>query len=79
MNVPGKINKHYVTLTPAYGRDYKSAEAAQKDFLQGKDFIEAWSGKPCSISDFEELVVVTLRYSKLRKVTHATVPEKVKV
>lgn len=28
----------YVTLVPAYGRDYKSKKAALKDWEEGKDF-----------------------------------------
>lgn len=28
-----------ITLTPAYGRDYKTKSGAQKDFDTGKDFI----------------------------------------
>ena len=27
------------TLTPAYGRDYKSGKAAIQDYKDGKDFI----------------------------------------
>ena len=29
------------TLTPAYGRDYKSAKAVKADWTAGKDFIIA--------------------------------------
>ena len=29
----------YVTLTPAYGRDYTSADKALADYDAGKDFI----------------------------------------
>jgi hypothetical protein len=28
-----------MTLTPAYGRDYKSAKAAKADFAADKDFV----------------------------------------
>jgi hypothetical protein len=28
-----------LTVLPAYGRDYKTAEAARKDWAAGKDFI----------------------------------------
>ena len=30
---------NYVTVSGAYGRDYKSAKAAKKDWKDGKDFI----------------------------------------
>lgn len=59
-----------MTLTPAYGRDYKSAEAAVKDFYAGKDFyandLIAGSGH-CSVSDFEKGSEITIRYDKLKK------------
>ena len=31
----------YMTVTPAYGRDYKSAKAAKADWNEGKDFMIA--------------------------------------
>lgn len=64
-----------VVLTPAYGRDYKSREAAKEAFLQGKDFIynspgSRWDGKPCSIRDFpaDKYPQVKIRYNGLRSV-----------
>lgn len=65
-----------MTLTPAYGRDYKSIKAVQDDFDAGKDFL---------INDFintqnhgryankEDLVgtglkSVKVRYAKMTKV-----------
>jgi len=64
---------HEVILTPAYGRDYKSAEAAREAFLSGKDWIlndlsSRWDGKPCSKNDFEQGQTFRLRYNKLRSV-----------
>lgn len=61
-------------VTPAYGRDYKSAKSAKADWKEGKDFIvqdffSPWDGKPCSIRDTKEKVFI--RYDKLRKVTQA--------
>ena len=40
----------YVTVTPAYGRDYKSAKAAKADCNANKDFIlqdimSPWDGE----------------------------------
>jgi len=67
------------TLTPAYGRDYKSAKAAVGAYHSGADFIfhdptSRWDGKPCSCRDFpgEE---VKLRYDNLRKVTTTRTPK----
>jgi len=67
-------------LTPAYGRDYKSAKAVEKDFLNGKDFIfnkvsSRYTGKPCSIRDAEAGDRVELRYDKMRKLTTITITQ----
>lgn len=60
----------YVTLTPAYGRDYKSAKAALVDYNADKDFIIETFGfprKPINKSQCEaENMQVTLRYNNLR-------------
>ena len=63
-----------MTVTPAYGRDYKSAKAVKADWQAGKDFIisdffHPYDGKPCSIRDTKEQVMI--RYDRLRKVTQA--------
>jgi hypothetical protein len=65
-------------LTPAYGRDYKSSEAVQKDYLEGKDFVlndiaSRWNGKYCSCRDFPGKIV-ELRYDKKRKLTTVMTP-----
>lgn len=62
-----------MTLTPAYGRDYKSAKAAKEDFNADKDFIvrdffSPWDGKPVNKSQLKG-TTVTLRFDKDRKVT----------
>jgi hypothetical protein len=64
------------TLIPAYGRDYKSAKAAKKDWQEGKDFIIAdifnpWDGKPMSIRDAQPGENFMLRYNRLMKITKA--------
>lgn len=64
---------HEVILTPAYGRDYKSADAAREAFLACKDWIlndpsSRWDGKPCSKNDFQAGQTIRLRYNKLRSV-----------
>ena len=61
-----------ITLTPAYGRDYKSKKAVIVDIEENKDFIykdftSRWNGKPCSPSDFKGQSI-KFRYSKLTKI-----------
>lgn len=61
----------YVTVTPAYGRDYKSLAAAKADWEAGKDFIlqditSPWDGKPCNKEDMKDAHVI-VRYGKMRK------------
>lgn len=65
-----------MTLTPAYGRDYKSKAAAEKDFRDGKDFIindmfHQHDGKPCNINDLKKAgcKTVNIRYKGLRQAT----------
>jgi hypothetical protein len=61
-----------VTLTPAYGRDYKSKNLAIKDFDAGKDFIVNGFG-PGAYASKEDLIqkgvkLVKIRFNKLTKV-----------
>jgi hypothetical protein len=60
-----------MTLTPAYGRDYKSVKEVQADLDADKDFIEAVSGRYINKSQLLEMgqAAVNVRYAKLRKVT----------
>jgi hypothetical protein len=65
-----------MTLTPAYGRDYKSKKAVLADFNDDKDFIIAdisspWDGKPCNKSSLLDNGVrsVNIRYAGNRKIT----------
>ena len=66
------------TLTPAYGRDDKSAKAAKEAYLSGVDFIlnditSRWDGKPCSIRDMHQLgEPVFLRYKSLMNIVDVT-------
>jgi hypothetical protein len=60
-----------ITLTPAYGRDYKSQKEVKADWLAGKDFIVAdffspWSGKYANKADLVGQSV-TVRYDNKRK------------
>ena len=67
----------YHTVTPAYGRDYKSAAAAILDFKQGKDFdYQGFDGRGyCSVRDFKCGDKINIRYGNLRKVTVYNVTE----
>jgi len=62
----------YLTLTPAYGRDYKSLRAVKEDWLGNKDFIIATPGHPTYINRQDadrEGAKVMIRYNKLTKIT----------
>jgi hypothetical protein len=61
-----------MTLTPAYGRDYKSAKAAKADYAENKDFVVNQFGHPhdgryANRADLDGQSV-TLRFGNLRKV-----------
>ncbi|MCK9369213.1 hypothetical protein M0R04_04680 [Candidatus Dojkabacteria bacterium] len=61
-----------ITLTPAYGRDYKSKKAALLDIESNQDFIlndysNPYNGKPCSPSDLSGQRVM-VRYKNLTQV-----------
>jgi hypothetical protein len=62
-----------MTLTPAYGRDYKSAKAAKEDFNADKDFIIAdisspYDGRPVNKSQLPKGTSVTLRFKRQTQV-----------
>ena len=57
-----------ITVSPAYGRDYTSADAARKDWAAGKDFVEGMSGKLIN-KDQTEGLTVNIRYNRLRRIT----------
>jgi len=63
-----KISQN-VTLTPAYGRDYRSKADVIQAFEEGLDFncnSPVIGFAKCSIRDFANHTRVTLRYNKLR-------------
>lgn len=58
-----------VHALPAYGRDYKSKSAVLADWLAGKDFVDARTGRYLSIRDAKEYALeVWIRYDKQRKI-----------
>lgn len=65
------------TLTPAYGRDYKSAAAVKADWNAGKDFMDASFDMPrplaCNRESFPTGTRVGIRYARLTKQVFVTV------
>ena len=55
------------TLTPAYGRDYKSRAALLADWEAGKDFQMQPQGCYCSIRDAQPGQRIQFRYKQLRE------------
>lgn len=68
------ITQNYTSLTPAYGRDYKSGKAAKEDFLSKKDFILQPQGQYVGIGDFAPGVTVNIRYKRMTQVIPVKVP-----
>jgi hypothetical protein len=66
----------YVTVSPAYGRDYRSARAAQEDWLDGKDFMVETvgpdMGRMINIPQAEETgLKIMIRYKRKTQVCQA--------
>tara|TARA_R110000803_G_scaffold29834_3_gene67785 strand:+ start:339 stop:539 length:201 start_codon:yes stop_codon:yes gene_type:complete len=64
----------FMTVTPAYGRDYKTAKQAKSAWVDGFDFIinqygHQYDGKPVSINDGAK-EKIQLRFCKLTKITN---------
>ncbi len=64
-----------MTLTPAYGRDYRSAKAVKADFDANKDFllVEIHGGdnlinKEQIVEDMKYQGFINIRYNRLRNV-----------
>jgi hypothetical protein len=58
----------YITLVPAYGRDYTSAKAVIADWRAGKDFEDVLSGSYVNRDDIGPHTTINLRYKKLTMV-----------
>ena len=57
------------TLTPAYGKLYRTAKQALEDYHKGRDFIlndptSPWNKKYCSVRNMGDYELVILRYGK---------------
>ena len=64
-----------MTLTPAYGRDYKSQKAVKADWDNNKDFVvndisSPWNGSYCNQSDLQNAGITSaiIRYDRLAKI-----------
>lgn len=63
----------YVTLVPAYGRDYKSGKAVKEDWKAGKDFqinciMHPDDGRYINLEDAQGTTdKYSVRFSKLTK------------
>ena len=60
----------YLTLLPAYGRDYKSKKLIIDDLNNNKDFLESTTRKYINKQQFKELNISSfnVRYDQLKKV-----------
>lgn len=64
----------WLTLVPAYGRDYKSAKAVQEDWDAGKDFLiqdvsSGHNGRYCNKNDnVEKGTTLKIRYKALTQI-----------
>ena len=61
-----------MTVTPAYGRDYKSQKAVKADWNAGKDFVlrdisSQWDGRLCNKEDLAGKSVM-VRYHNLTRI-----------
>lgn len=63
-----------MTLTPAYGRDYKSQKAVKADWDNNKDFVindisSPWDGSYANKADLiGQVGSVMIRYDRLTKI-----------
>jgi hypothetical protein len=62
-----------MTVSPAFGRDYKSKAAALADWAAGKDFliegVGRWAGKPINKAQADaDGIQVKIRFNGLRSV-----------
>ena len=67
----------YLTLLPAYGRDYKSKKLIIDDLNNNKDFLESTSLRAINKQQFKELNISSfnVRYDQHRKTTKINIKE----
>lgn len=64
VNEEGQLTTNFKSLTPAYGRDYKSKQAVIDDFEANKDFILQPEGVYINKEQIAKGVTVNIRYKK---------------
>lgn len=62
-----RLTMRTLTLTPAYGRDYKSQAAVLKDFLDEKDFIVQPEGRYINKQQIPRGAIIKFRYSNMEQ------------
>ena len=67
----------YLTLLPAYGRDYKNKKLIIDDLNNNKDFLESTSLKAINKQQFKELNISSfnVRYDQHRKITNIKIKD----
>ena len=67
----------YLTLLPAYGRDYKSKKLIIDDLSNNKDFLESSSLRAINKQQFKELNInsFNVRYDQQRKITNIKIKD----
>ena len=68
---------NYLTLLPAYGRDYKSKKAIIEHLNNDRDFLESTSLKPINKQQFKELNISSfnVRYDQQRKIANINIKD----
>tara|TARA_Y100001972_G_C7387308_1_gene202458 strand:- start:237 stop:455 length:219 start_codon:yes stop_codon:yes gene_type:complete len=67
----------YLTLLPAYGRDYKSKKSIINDLNSLKDFVISHTGQYINKPQFKELNIISfnVRYDQQRKITNINIKD----
>ena len=67
----------FLTLLPAYGRDYKSKKLIIDDLNNNKDFLESSSLRAINKQQFKELNISSfnVRYDQQRKITNIKIKD----
>ena len=68
---------NYLTLLPAYGRDYKSKRSIINDLNALKDFVISHTGQYINKPQFKELNISSfnVRYDQQRKITNINIKD----
>ncbi len=68
---------NFITLLPAYGRDYKSKKLIIDDLNNNRDFLESTSLKAINKQQFKQLNInsFNVRYDSQRKITNIKIKD----